>query len=94
MSDKKPWEYEEIVVEPGVGDYVDDLWLYAGPDMEIGMISSEAPGGAEAWAALFKASPKLAQALLRYRLQHGENCICEACTMGRSALGLAGVPLP
>lgn len=111
MSEKKPWEYEEIIVEQGVGrDFEGDFWLYVGEDKQVGVVTQEAPGGADAWANLFKASPKLVQALLLNGAAivpggswHTHNCwmrpdirasCSEACKATRLALGLAGVPLP
>lgn len=104
MSEKKPWEYEEIVVERGMGG---NRWLYAGQDLCIGVIEGEAPGGADAWASLFKASPKLVQALRAFVSDNGHTPDCgngrlgshngscsDECANARAALSLAGVPLP
>lgn len=53
-----------LTVESGSGNYKGDLYLWAGDDTEIGMVSSAAPGGAERWAKFFQAAPAMARALL------------------------------
>lgn len=61
---RKPWEYEEIQIEKGAGrDFEGDLWLYAGEDVQIGVVTQEAPGGADAWARMFQASSKMVRTL-------------------------------
>lgn len=85
MSDKKPWEYEEIVIEQGIGSatFEGDRWLYVGEDEQIGVVTQEAPGGADAWAKMFQASPALVRSLLREirqpkpREYHIHGCIVE-----------------
>lgn len=63
----KPLQPHEstLTVESGSGNYKGDLYLWAGDDTEIGMVSSAAPGGAERWAKFFQAAPAMARALLK-----------------------------
>lgn len=68
-------------------------------------MSEEAPGGADAWTAMFKASPSMVRALLAQgEIRHGKwhtilcwrdagDCI-PSCHALLSALASAGVPLP
>jgi hypothetical protein len=88
MSTKKPWQYEEIVIEQGTGrDFEGDLWLYVGEDKQIGVVTQEAPGGAEAWANLFRASPALARSLLReIRVPRSGEYHIHSCIMERRGI--------
>lgn len=100
------WETAELAVESGHGpDHRGDRHLYAGPDQWIGVVGSEAPGGAEGWAKLLAASPLVTQALLscgdvgaRDERWHLDGCIgirslvecMPRCAESRGALTKAG----
>lgn len=104
----KPWEFENIEIEKGTGrDCEGDLWLYAGEDAQIGVVTQEAPGGADAWAKMFRASPKMVRALFLSGARgpfgwHTLDCLSlpvdfactPTCVAPRAALEAAGVPLP
>lgn len=59
-----PWDAEQIVIERSESGVKGDLFLYAGPDQDVGAVWAEAPGGADAWAKFFQATPKMARALV------------------------------
>jgi hypothetical protein len=67
----KPWE-ATLVIENGAGHYRGDRWLYAGPDLEVGFVSEEAPGGAKQWAIFLHAAPDMARALAEVEQALGE----------------------
>lgn len=114
MSTYKPWA-DEIAVERGQGSRTarEDRHLYAVREIAdsewIGVVGGEAPGGADGWAKLFQAAPKMARAIIRalegaaceYAWHEAEkdDCFasnvppCRVCEM-RAALRDAGVPLP
>lgn len=111
MSTYKPWA-DEIAVERGQGSRTarEDRHLYAVREIAdsewIGVVGGEAPGGADGWAQLFQAAPKMVHALCvllgdgpRKHLstchalrREGAPCHPE-CAAVREAIIAAGVPL-
>jgi hypothetical protein len=96
----KPWNVPDLAIEIGVGDYAGDRWLYAEPDAEVACVTSEAPGGPDAWAKMFRAAPAMVRALLavyehdkRFR-ESPEDANRSPIEMVTAALTKAGVPLP